>query len=199
VGTFAEKTAGGLIAIAIVVLGRWHPAGVLGLAAFGAASALQFALQAMGLSAPYQIFLALPYLFSWLAGFRSRSAGWKAPAQLVDEDERIAQRPGSGVLSSARSATIRSVPRPRPRSRRHHPIAPERSNAWPSICQPEGAYGADRSSQPPMPGCVRPARVGQERAGHLHFHHLAAEGGAGSRHSGDGTGREDVVVRIEPR
>jgi general nucleoside transport system permease protein len=70
VGTFAEKmTAGrGFIAIAIVVLGRWHPGGVL-LAAllFGAASALQFALQAMGLSAPYQLFLALPYLLALAA------------------------------------------------------------------------------------------------------------------------------------
>ena len=70
VGTFAERmTAGrGFIAIAIVVLGRWRPLGVL-LAAllFGAAGALQFALQAMGLSAPYQLFLALPYLVALLA------------------------------------------------------------------------------------------------------------------------------------
>ena len=67
VGTFAEKmTAGrGFVAIAIVVLGRWHPAGVL-LAAllFGAASALQFVLQAMGLAVPYQLFLVLPYLLA---------------------------------------------------------------------------------------------------------------------------------------
>ncbi|HEV8600064.1 MAG TPA: ABC transporter permease [Gemmatimonadales bacterium] len=70
VGTFAEKmTAGrGFIAIAIVVLGRWHPRGVLAAALlFGAASALQFALQAMGLSAPYQLFLGLPYLIALLA------------------------------------------------------------------------------------------------------------------------------------
>jgi len=78
VGTFAEKmTAGrGFIAIAIVVLGRWHPGGVL-LAAllFGAASALQFALQAMGLAAPYQLFLVLPYLLALaaLAGAVGRS------------------------------------------------------------------------------------------------------------------------------
>jgi len=78
VGTFAEKmTAGrGFIAIAIVVLGRWHPGGVL-LAAllFGAASALQFALQAMGLAAPYQLFLVLPYLLALaaLAGGVGRS------------------------------------------------------------------------------------------------------------------------------
>jgi simple sugar transport system permease protein len=69
VGTFAEKmTAGrGFIAIAIVVLGRWHPFGVL-LAAlfFGGANALQFALQAMGYSVPYQFFLMMPYLLALL-------------------------------------------------------------------------------------------------------------------------------------
>ncbi len=70
VGTFAEKmTAGrGFIAIAIVVLGRWRPGGVL-LAAllFGGASALQFAFQAMGLAVPYQLFLAMPYAIALLA------------------------------------------------------------------------------------------------------------------------------------
>jgi simple sugar transport system permease protein len=52
----------GFIAIAIVVLGRWHPVGV-GLAAllFGAASALQFFFQATGWRVPYQFFLLLPY------------------------------------------------------------------------------------------------------------------------------------------
>jgi ABC-type uncharacterized transport system permease subunit len=70
VGTFAEKmTAGrGYIAIAIVVLGRWHPLGV-GVAAllFGAASALQFVFQSMGLKVPYQLFLMLPYVLTLLA------------------------------------------------------------------------------------------------------------------------------------
>ena len=70
VGTFAEKmTAGrGFIAIAIVVLGRWHPVGVL-LAAllFGGANALQFLFQAMGLAAPYQLFLVMPYLLALAA------------------------------------------------------------------------------------------------------------------------------------
>ena len=63
-GTFAEgMSAGrGFIAIAIVVLGRWHPVGV-GIAAllFGAASALQFFFQAAGWQVPYQVFLLLPY------------------------------------------------------------------------------------------------------------------------------------------
>ena len=84
VGTFAEKmTAGrGFIAIAIVVLGRWRPAGVL-LAAllFGSASALQFAFQAMGLTVPYQLFLVMPYGLALLAlaGGVGRA---KAPAGL---------------------------------------------------------------------------------------------------------------------
>lgn len=70
VGTFAERmTAGrGFIAIAIVVLGRWRPGGVL-LAAllFGGAGALQFAFQALGLAVPYQLFLAMPYGLALLA------------------------------------------------------------------------------------------------------------------------------------
>ncbi len=70
VGTFAEKmTAGrGYVAIAIVVLGRWHPAGVAVAALlFGAASALQFLFQTMGLDVPYQLFLMLPYALTLLA------------------------------------------------------------------------------------------------------------------------------------
>jgi ABC-type uncharacterized transport system permease subunit len=69
-GTFAERmTAGrGFIAIAIVVLGRWNPLGVLGAAMiFGAASALQYAFQAMGLDAPYQFLLMAPYVATLLA------------------------------------------------------------------------------------------------------------------------------------
>ena len=79
-GTFAERmTAGrGYIAIAIVVLGRWNPLGVLAAAlVFGSASALQFALQALGYAVPYQFFLMAPYVLSLLAlagvGGRARS------------------------------------------------------------------------------------------------------------------------------
>jgi simple sugar transport system permease protein len=70
VGTFTEEmTAGrGYIAIAIVVLGRWHPLWVFGAALlFGAATALQFLFQAMGLEVPYQLFLMLPYALALLA------------------------------------------------------------------------------------------------------------------------------------
>ncbi len=84
-GTFAENMSAGrgFIAIAVVVLGRWNPILVL-LAAFffGAASALQFFLQAFGLDLPYQLFLALPYLLTLaaLAGWVGRT---RAPASLA--------------------------------------------------------------------------------------------------------------------
>ena len=84
VGTFAEKmTAGrGFIAIAIVVLGSWHPGRVFGAALFfGAAMALQFLLQSFLLGVPYQVFLLLPYLLTLLvlAGVVGKV---KAPADL---------------------------------------------------------------------------------------------------------------------
>jgi general nucleoside transport system permease protein len=68
-GSFAEgMSAGrGFIAIAVVVLGRWHPFGVLAAAlTFAAASALQYLFQAMGWTIPYQAFLALPYVLTLL-------------------------------------------------------------------------------------------------------------------------------------
>lgn len=84
VGTFAEgMSAGrGFIAIAIVVLGRWHPIGVaIAALVFGAASALQYLFQSMGWGLPYQLFLALPYLLTLLAlaGVAGRV---RAPASL---------------------------------------------------------------------------------------------------------------------
>jgi ABC-type uncharacterized transport system permease subunit len=88
VGTFAEKmTAGrGYVAIAIVVLGRWHPAGIaLAALIFGAATALQFLFQALGLAVPYQFFLMFPYLLTLLA--LARVVGRvHAPAGLALED-----------------------------------------------------------------------------------------------------------------
>jgi simple sugar transport system permease protein len=84
-GTFAENMSAGrgFIAIAVVVLGRWNPLLVLAAALlFGAASAFQFLLQALGLDLPYQLFLALPYLLTLaaLAGWVGRSS---APAALA--------------------------------------------------------------------------------------------------------------------
>jgi len=83
-GSFAENMSAGrgFIAIAIVVLGRWHPLGVAAAALiFGAASALQYFFQAMGWPLPYQLFLALPYVLTLcgLAGIAGRSV---APASL---------------------------------------------------------------------------------------------------------------------
>lgn len=84
-GTFAQNMSAGrgFIAIAVVVLGRWNPLLVLFAALFfGAASALQFFLQALGLDLAYQIFLALPYLLTLaaLAGWMGRA---RAPAALA--------------------------------------------------------------------------------------------------------------------
>jgi len=83
-GSFAENMSAGrgFIAIAIVVLGRWHPLGVAAAALiFGAASAMQYFFQAMGWPLPYQLFLALPYVLTLcgLAGIAGRSV---APASL---------------------------------------------------------------------------------------------------------------------
>jgi simple sugar transport system permease protein len=84
VGSFAERmTAGrGYVAIAIVVLGRWHPAGVaVASLLFGVATALQFVFQSLGLAVPYQLFLMLPYLLTLLA-LAGAVGRMRAPADL---------------------------------------------------------------------------------------------------------------------
>jgi simple sugar transport system permease protein len=87
-GTFIEgMSAGrGFIAIAITVLGRWHPAGaVLASLLFGGAWALQYLLQAMGWNVSHQLVLALPYVLTLLAlaGLAGRAT---APAALGRAD-----------------------------------------------------------------------------------------------------------------
>ncbi len=60
----------GWVAIALVILGRWHPLKVtLGALLFAGMFALQLRLQAMGLRLPlpYETFLALPYVATLLA------------------------------------------------------------------------------------------------------------------------------------
>jgi ABC-type uncharacterized transport system permease subunit len=84
VGTFTERmTAGrGFIAIAIVALGRWRPAGVAGATMlFGLATALQYVFQASGSAVPYQLFLALPYLLALVVLAASSGQG-SGPAGL---------------------------------------------------------------------------------------------------------------------
>jgi len=84
-GTFAENMSAGrgFIAIAVVALGRWNPLLVLIAALFfGAAAALQFLLQAVGLDLPYQFFLALPYVVT-LAALAGRVGRGRAPAALA--------------------------------------------------------------------------------------------------------------------
>lgn len=69
-GTFAEgMSAGrGFLAVAIVALGRWRPAGVfLACLVFGAAMASQFAVQALGWRVRYELVLMIPYVFTLIA------------------------------------------------------------------------------------------------------------------------------------
>lgn len=88
VGTFTERmTAGrGFIAIAIVVLGRWNPIGAAAAALlFGAATALQYLVQASNFAVPYQALLALPYLLA-LGVLATAVARANAPAALGKGD-----------------------------------------------------------------------------------------------------------------
>ncbi len=83
--TFVEgMSAGrGFIALAIVVFGRWRPAGVLvGALLFGAVSAAQFQLQAAGVTVPYHLLLMLPYVVT-LAVLALTSRTARGPAALA--------------------------------------------------------------------------------------------------------------------
>ncbi len=72
----------GWLAIVIVIAGNWRPWNIL-LAAFLFAliNAFQLQLQGIGVNVPYQILLALPYLFAILAMMTSRARN-EAPASL---------------------------------------------------------------------------------------------------------------------
>lgn len=83
-GSFAENmTAGrGFVAIALVTFGRWNPIWVI-LAAMlmGYLDLLQFKMQAIGSSVPFQLLLALPYVVA-LVVLVIAGKGTRAPAAL---------------------------------------------------------------------------------------------------------------------
>jgi simple sugar transport system permease protein len=69
-GLFVPEISGGRgwIALAIVIFGNWRPARiVVGALFFGLIDSFQLSLQAVGVELPYQLLLALPYLFTILA------------------------------------------------------------------------------------------------------------------------------------
>ncbi|MFN3649192.1 MAG: ABC transporter permease [Armatimonadota bacterium] len=80
-GRFTENLSAGrgFLALAAVILGRWHPLGaVTAVLLFGLSEALQFRLQGqpvLGVTLPSELWSALPYLLGLLAlaGFLGRS------------------------------------------------------------------------------------------------------------------------------
>src|SRR5688500_2566212 len=127
-GTFAEgMSAGrGFLAIAIVALGRWRPAGVaLAAVVFGAAMALQFVVQALGWTLRYELVLMIPYALT-LAALGAFGKG-SAPAMLGGG--RAAERDSLSTTARASSASaMLLVPRAR---------TPGRSSA--RCCRAKGA------------------------------------------------------------
>lgn len=88
---FVENMSGGrgFIALAIVILGRWSPVGILAASLmFGLASALQYQFQATQTQVPYQIFLALPYVLTLAALLLRAKARYAAPAALGEAWQR---------------------------------------------------------------------------------------------------------------
>ena len=90
VRTFSENMIAGrgFIALAVVIFGRWNPWGI-GAAAllFGLAQGLSYSFQALNLRAPYQLFLALPYLVT-LGALMIRGGRSLGPAALAQPYQR---------------------------------------------------------------------------------------------------------------
>jgi ABC-type uncharacterized transport system permease subunit len=81
---FDGMTSGrGFIALAIVVIGRWNPLGILAAAVlFGGSEALGLALQAkLGENAPFQLLLIIPFLITMII-LPFASSGKSAPTAL---------------------------------------------------------------------------------------------------------------------
>ncbi len=81
----------GFIALAAVILGRWHPVGAVAAALFfGLCEALQLRLQFSNPNVPYQIFLILPYAASLLVlvWFFGRSRQPAAAGQVYERESR---------------------------------------------------------------------------------------------------------------
>lgn len=74
-----DMTSGrGFMALAALIFGRWDPVGgLLACLLFGAADALQFRIQAIGVNIPYQFMLMLPYVLTLvvLVIFMARTRG----------------------------------------------------------------------------------------------------------------------------
>lgn len=93
VHVFAEGMSGGrgFLALALVILGRWHPGWVL-LAAlfFGLCESAQLSLQFSNPEVPYQLLLMLPYVASIVAlvGLMGRARAPEAVGQPYDRESR---------------------------------------------------------------------------------------------------------------
>jgi ABC-type uncharacterized transport system permease subunit len=90
VRTFSENMIAGrgFIALAVVIFGRWNPWGISAAALlFGLAQGLSYSFQALNLAAPYQLFLALPYLVT-LAALVVRGGHSLGPAALAQPYQR---------------------------------------------------------------------------------------------------------------
>jgi general nucleoside transport system permease protein len=90
---FAENMAGGrgFLALALVILGRWHPLWAMVAALFfGLCEAAQLSLQFSHPQLPYQLFLVLPYLASIVAlvGFMGRVRVPEAVGKAYERESR---------------------------------------------------------------------------------------------------------------
>lgn len=81
--SFAESMTGGkgFIALAVVILGKWNPIGILwGAMIFGGANALQMTMQNLGLNIPNNIIMMMPYIVTVLAVISSSKNRVAAPS-----------------------------------------------------------------------------------------------------------------------